>query len=243
MSSSRTSRLLAFAAVPLSLSLAGCDMDVTINGQEGVPLAELDMGGTAPTEILLAASDDVILTKGDTLSIEVEGSDDAKAAVRFVRDGDLLGVTRDGDVWDYDDKATIRVTMPAPSEAVITGSGNIKAETLADTSQISILGSGSFSGANAEITSLDVNIGGSGSVAASGTTERLELNLGGSGSANLSGLKADDAEISIAGSGSVSLQSDGKVEANIMGSGSVKVDGTAKCTENSMGSGSLVCSG
>lgn len=244
MSSSYTSRLFALTTLPLALGLAGCfDMDVTINGQEGVPLSELDMSGAAPTEIVLAASDDVVITKGDTLSIEVEGSEEAKAAVRFVRDGDLLGITRDEALWDDDDKATIRVTMPAPSEAVITGSGNITADALAENSQVSILGSGSFSGADAELTSLDINIGGSGSVTAAGTTERLELNLGGSGSANLSALKADDAEISIAGSGSVSLQSDGKVEANIMGSGSVKVTGTAKCTENAMGSGSLVCSG
>lgn len=251
------------AAVALGLGLTGCIyVDATINGQEGVPLSELDMSGAAPVELLLAGGDNVILSEGDTLEIEVEGSDEAKAAVRFVLDGDLLGVTREEDLWEGYDRATVRVTMPAPREVSITGSGNVQADTLADVAQVSVLGSGDFSAAEAELSALDVNIGGSGtaefgelateileiniggsgSVAAAGSANRLEVSIGGSGGANLSDLKADDAEISIAGSGSVGLQSDGSVEANIMGSGSVSVKGDADCTENAMGSGSLRCS-
>lgn len=264
MSSLPRNRLLALTTLPLALALAGCfDMDVTINGEEGVPLSELDMVGAAPVELVLAGSDNVILTQGDTLSIDVEGSDEAVAALRFVLDEKTLGIMREGDMWDGSDAATIRVTMPAPSEIVITGSGNIEARDLAENADISILGSGDFTGGDAEVNSLEVNIGGSGSakfgtltaqslevtlggsgsVSASGSAERLEVNLGGSGGADLSGFKADDAEISIAGSGSVSLQSDGEVEANILGSGSVSVKGDAKCTENAAGSGSLSCSG
>lgn len=264
MSFSPRNRLLALTTLPLALGLAGCfDVDMRINGEEGVPLSEIDTVGAAPVELVLAGSDDVILTQGDTLTIDVDGSDEAVAAVRFVLDEKTLGISRDSDMWDGSDVATIRVTMPAPSEVVITGSGNIEAQALAEDVDISILGSGNFTGADAELNSLDVTIGGSGSaklgeitaqsvemslggsgsVSASGTTQRLEVNLGGSGGANLSGLKADDAEISLAGSGSVSLQSDGQVEANILGSGSVSVTGDAQCTENAVGSGSLRCSG
>ena len=256
--------LLALTSLPLALGLAGCfDMDVRINGQEGVPLANLDTSGATPVELVLAASDNVILTEGDTLSIDVEGSDEAVAAVRFVIDDNVLGVTREEEFWNESDRATIRITMPAPEEVVITGSGDVQAEGLADNAQVSVMGSGGFTGGDTEVGSLDVNIGGSGSasfgaittdsleiniggsgsVSASGSTDRLEVNMGGSGSADLSGLSAEDAEISIAGSGSVGLRSDGAVEANIMGSGSVNVQGTARCKENSMGSGSLICSG
>jgi len=257
-------RILALTSLPLAFGMSGCwAVDVSINGQEGVPLSELDMAGTAPVELVLSASDNVILTEGDTLSIDVEGSDKAVAAVRFVLDGDTLGVTREEDLWGESDQATIRVTMPVPSEVVITGSGNIEAQGLAENADVSVLGSGSFTGADSALDSLDINlggsgsarfgtltaksielnIGGSGSVYASGTTDRLEVNLGGSGGADLSQLKAEDAEISLAGSGSVSLQSDGEVEANIMGSGGVTVTGDANCTENAMGSGSLRCTG
>ena len=264
MSSHTRNHALALATLPLALGLAGCfDMDMRINGQEGVPLSDIDLNGASPVELVLAASDNVILTQGDTLSIDVEGSDEAVAAVRFIVDDDVLGITREEDLWDENDQATIRVTMPAPREIVITGSGNIQAEGLADNAGVSVLGSGNFTGGDAQVSLLDVNLGGSGSakfgeitaaafeinlggsgsVYASGAAERLEINLAGSGGADLSGLKADDAEVSIAGSGSVNLQSDGAVEANIMGSGSVTVSGDAKCTENAMGSGSLRCSG
>lgn len=256
-------RLLALTSLPLALGLAGCfDMDMTINGEEGVPLSELDMVGAAPVELVLAGSDNVILTRGDTLRIEVEGGDEAVAALRFALDDKTLGIMRDGNIWEGSDAATIRVTMPAPSEIVISGSGNIEAQDLAENADISIQGSGKFTGGDAELNSLEINIGGSGSaefgtltvqavevtlggsgsVSASGKTDRLEVNLGGSGDADFSGLKADDAEISIAGSGSVSLQSEGEVEASIMGSGSVSVKGDAKCTETASGSGSLSCS-
>lgn len=264
MSSSRRSRTLGLAVFPMALGLAGCyNMEVTINGEEGVPLSDLDLGGAAPVELILAASDNVILTEGDTLSIEVEGSDDAKAAVRFVVEDNVLGITREEDFWDEDDQATIRVTMPAPRDVTLTGSGSITAQGLAENADVSVLGSGSYTGGDTEVNSLDITIGGSGSakfssllaerlevtlggsggVKAAGSAESLELTLAGSGSADLAELKADDAEISIAGSGSVTLQSDGTVEANIMGSGSVRVKGDVDCTENAMGSGSLRCSG
>jgi len=208
MSSSPRNRILALASLPLALGVAGCyNIDVTINGEEGVPLSELDTSGASPVELLLAGSDNVILTEGDTLTIDVEGSDGAVAAVRFVIDDDVLGIMREEDLWDENDQATIRVTMPAPREVVITGSGNVEAQGLADDdAQVSILGSDNFTGGDAEVGSLDVNIGGSGSakfgevdadsieinvggsgsVSASGSTNRLEINMGGSGSADLS---------------------------------------------------------
>lgn len=257
--------LALLATLPLTLGLSACfDADVTINGQKGVPLSEIDQSGAAPVELVLAGSDKVVISEGDAFNITVEGSDDAKAAVRFVLDGDLLGITRDEDLWNESDQATIRVTLPAaPKDLVITGSGSMEAASLAKTAQVSILGSGDFTGGEAALDALDVNlagsgsatlgkltassleinIGGSGSVSASGTTDRLELILGGSGGARLDELKADDAEITIAGSGSVGLQSDGAVEASIMGSGSVNVEGTATCTESALGSGSLNCPG
>ncbi|MEL7199399.1 MAG: DUF2807 domain-containing protein [Pseudomonadota bacterium] len=246
----------------LSMGLASCfDVDVTINGEEGVPLSELEMAGAAPTELLLAGSDTIIITEGDELAIDVEGPNEAVEAVRFVLDGDLLGVTREEEFWNLDESATIRITMPSPEDITITGSGNIEAGALTAASDISILGSGSLIAQSAAASDIDVtmggsgsaelgsvqaqkveiSVGGSGSVSMEGTTEELEVNLAGSGGARLADLKADDVQVSVLGSGSAKLQSDGTVEADIMGSGSVSVSGSATCTENAMGSGSLIC--
>ena len=257
-------KTLALLTVPpLTLGLAACfDMDVTINGEKGVPLSEIELTGAAPSGVTLAGSDKVYLTKGDALEITVEGSDEAKEAVRFVLDGNVLGITRDDSFLDDSDQATIRVTLPAaPKELVITGSGSMETQTLAKSAEVSILGSGKFTGGDATVTaldvnlggsgmaslgtltatSLDINIGGSGSVMASGTAKNLSIYVGGSGDADLEDLKADYVEVAIAGSGNARLKSDGVVGASIMGSGNVHVEGTATCEESSMGSGSLNC--
>ena len=62
--------------------------DVEINGQKGVPLADIEMAGAAPTEVVLSSGDTVILTNGDTFNITVEGTD--TESLRFVRDAEVL---------------------------------------------------------------------------------------------------------------------------------------------------------
>lgn len=55
-------------------------------------------------------------------------------------------------------------------------------------------------------------------------------------------LAGTDADVSIAGSGDVSLIASGKVDASIAGSDNVSVAGGAKCTSSTIGSGSISCS-
>lgn len=261
--SSRNPFLLAATALPLALGLAACSgMDGTINGQAGVPLSQVDQGGSAPPELIVAGPDKVIVTQGDTLSIDVEGNDDAVEAVRFVLDENFLGVTREQNSWDYTSAATIRVTMPPLREVSVSGSGGAEVDALARNAEVSLSGSGSFSSGAVDVQTLDIGVSGSGSakfdqitaetieiglsgsggVSGAGSAGRLEASLSGSSSINFAQLKAEDARISVSGSGSVRLQSDGTVVADLSGSGSVRVEGSAQCTENASGSGSLVCS-
>ena len=220
--------------------LAGCDgADIEINGQQGVPLADIEIAGAPPSEVVLSSGDTVILTTGDTFDITVEGTD--TDTLRFVRDTEVIGITREKD-WKGNSTATIRITMPPPKEVVIAGSGTIKAESLAATSEVVIGGSGTVEFGSVAAEKLGINIGGSGTVRGAGTVKRLEVNIGGAGDVEMPGLKADSAEVSIGGSGDVAFASDGDVTANIAGAGDVKVAGAAKCTVNAFGSGTLTCS-
>ena len=228
------------ALLALGVTLAGCDgADIEINGQKGVPLADIEMAGAAPTEVVLSSGDTVILTNGDTFNITVEGTD--TESLRFVRDAEVIGITREKD-WKGGSTATIRITMPPPREVVIAGSGTIKAESLATTSEVSIGGSGLIEFGTVAAETLGINIGGSGTVRGAGTVKKLEVNIGGAGDVEMPSLKADTAEVSIGGSGDVAFASDGEVTANIAGAGDVKVAGAAKCTVNAFGSGTLTCS-
>ncbi len=235
-------KLTPLAALALGTALSGCDgIDIKINGEKGVPLAELDMSGPPPDELVVSGPDKVILTQGDTLDITVDGDNDDADKVRFHRDGDLLGVTRSDSDWGESSAVTINITMPAPREIVIGGSGDVVAATMARDASIAIGGSGNVVVNQIDAERLEVTIGGSGSVSATGTTKRLEMTIGGNGTGKFADLKADDVEISIGGSGNVSLRSDGEVEANIGGSGNIDVIGEATCTLKSFGSGTLNC--
>ena len=234
-----THRFTAFAALAFATTLAGCEgADMEINGQKGVPLAELATMDTPPTEVVLASGDTVILTDGPTFAIKVEGSD--TESLRFVRDAEVIGITRE-DGWNGNAPATIRITMPPPKEVVIAGSGTIRAQSLASEADVSIGGTGTVEFGQVAADKLGINIGGSGTVKGAGSAKRLEVNIGGAGDVALPALKADSAEVSIGGTGDVAFASDGDVTANIAGAGDVKVSGNARCTVNAFGSGTLTC--
>ncbi len=224
--------------VVASIGLSGCFG--SFNDVPGVPLSELDMGASAPTEIALSGPDNVILTVGDKLNVTVEGGTETEN-LRFDLSDDKLRIGREGDGMKGSQPATIRVTMPAPREISLAGSGSIDAPSLASSSEIDIAGSGTVTIAQIKSERLEVSMAGSGDFKAAGQTDRLEVSIAGSGDIDLAALTAENAEISIAGSGDITLASDGVVTATIAGSGDIKVTGNAKCTLKSVGSGTINC--
>lgn len=235
-------QLAPIAVIALSAAVAGCgDMKIDIDGATGVPLAELDMSGDAPTKLVLAGPDKVVLSEGTALDIDVEGDAKAVELVRFTLKEGALIISREGSEWKNAGTAIVRVTMPAPSEIVIAGSGAVEAPAMANSAKILIAGSGEATISSLASSKADVTIAGSGSLVAGGTADHLELNILGSGKAEMADLKVERAGIRVAGSGDASFASDGTVKADIMGSGDVRVIGSATCEINAMGSGTLKC--
>jgi hypothetical protein len=220
---------------------SGRNGEAKVNGKRGLPLDELDLTGEAPAKLILMGGDTIRVTKGKKFKIELEGSDEAKERMRFVLDGDALGVMREHGWNSTGGAVTVHLKMPAPREIVIGGSGTVHVDALAKSAEISIGGSGSVEASAIDCDSVEVSIAGSGDVNAGGRVEHLEISVAGSGNADMPGLKADNVEVSIAGSGNATFASDGTVEANIMGSGNVTVRGDAKCRVKSFGSGTLTC--
>jgi hypothetical protein len=230
-------------AVALAAGVAGCDgMDVSVNGEKGKPLAELDLSGPPPQELVLLGPDEVRVTQGEKLAITVDGDQAAAAKVRFTLKDGTLGVLRESKSFSTGDgKAVVNVTMPAPRSLTMAGSGKILAPAMAKDAQINIAGSGEIENSGLAGDSLDLTIAGSGSYRGAGNVAKLKLNVVGSGAAAMDALKVDSADLTIAGSGNAAFASDGEVKAQIMGSGSVTVRGRAKCTVEAMGSGKLTC--
>lgn len=228
------------AAMAVMGAMAGCNGDISINGEEGVPLSELDTSGDAPTEIALMGPDRVTLTEGDTLVIEPSGNADEIEKLRFVLKDGTLGIHRENGSRN-NTAVDIAVTMPAPEKIVIAGSGSITADKLAKDAEIAIMGSGKAVAREVDSDELEVKIAGSGQIEAEGNARELELKIAGSGSGKMAGLKVEDANVDIVGSGDAVFASDGTVKAKAVGSGTVTVRGSAKCTIKSVGSGTLNC--
>lgn len=230
----------AIAAMAVMGAVAGCNADIKFNGEEGVPLADLDTGGEAPTEFALMGPDRVTLTEGDSLIIEPSGNADEIEKLRFVLKDGALGIHRDNESRN-NTAVDIAITMPAPTKIAIMGSGSVTSGKLAREAEVAIMGSGSADTRNVDSDRLDVKIAGSGDYAASGSVRALKLKIAGSGSGDMGELRAETAEVDIAGSGSATFASDGSVDAKVVGSGDVTVRGSAKCTIKSVGSGTLNC--
>lgn len=228
-------------AMAMAGGLAGCDgATVTLNGDEGKKLSELDLTGPAPTELALFGPDAVEVTPGDRLAITVDGDPDAVAQLRFTLKDGTLGILR-ANGSDGRKTATVRVTMPAPRDVAMMGSGTIKTAALGRDAKVVIAGSGTVETQGLGGGKLDVTMPGSGAMRAAGDVDALDLTILGSGNAQLDAVRTPKAKVTIAGSGGAAFLSDGDVDATIMGSGTVTVKGRARCTVSAMGSGKLIC--
>lgn len=233
------------AAIGLATALSGCNADVNIGGEKGVPLDQLDLTGDAPKHVILAGPDKVIVTSGKTFRISVDGDDEIVDRLRFTHADGELGVLRESGDWsDWSSKdgyATVNVTLPRLEAVTIAGSGSVEAASLTGDAEINLVGSGNAKISKVSADKMELTVAASGNLEAVGTAKELKISIAGSGQANMPELSTDEAEVSIMGSGSASFASDGEVSASIMGSGNVRVIGRAKCEVNSMGSGSVVC--
>lgn len=230
---------VAMAAVMSS----GCHGTINIDGEEGSKLADLDMSGTAPDELELAGPDEVRVTQGAKLAITVDGDPATAATMRFTLKHGKLGIKRENSFnWHDNDKTVVvNVTMPAPKEVTLAGSGKVIAATLAKDAEITIAGSGDVESDAIAADSLKLTVAGSGNFRGAGNARKFDLNIAGSGSIAAGALRVDTAKVTIAGSGDATFASDGDVDATIMGSGEVRVKGRARCKVTSMGSGKLIC--
>ncbi|MXP10862.1 head GIN domain-containing protein [Pseudoblastomonas halimionae] len=228
------------AAMVAAGGLGGCTSSISFGDDDGVPLAELDTSGNAPTEIVLAGPDRVSLSEGDTLVIEPSGDAEEVAKLRFVLEDGKLAIHRDN-ATSVATPVSIAVTMPAPEKITIAGSGSVTTGRVAKEAEVKIAGSGKAHLQGIDSDELEIAIAGSGQIEAEGTARELELKIAGSGSGKMAGLKVENADVDIVGSGNATFASDGTVKAKAVGSGDVTVRGSAKCTIKAVGSGSLTC--
>ncbi|HXR52470.1 MAG TPA: head GIN domain-containing protein [Steroidobacteraceae bacterium] len=75
---------------------------------------------------------------------------------------------------------------------------------------------------------LALTLGGAGTLRASGQVGAMDVRLGGAGKMELAGLRADDASVSVNGTGSIEVQVTGQLEATVNGVGSITYAGNPR---------------
>lgn len=192
--------------------------------------------------IKLLGSMDVTLIKSDKTSVEVEADENIMPYIEtYVEDGNLVIKMKDNISINSHHDINVRVSCSQIKSLRIAGSGNINGEgkfTSDDAMDIEVVASGNLK-LDLNAPSVKVGVVASGNADLSGETKSIDISNTASGNVNASELKAEDAKVSITGSGEVHVYASVKLDASIMGSGNISYKGGAAVTQKILGSGEI----
>lgn len=177
---------------------------------------------------------EVTYTQGATATVTVSGPQSLVGRVR-IDGGRLYLIPGDDPVksihlsYDHgrldatgpDTQLHVTITAPSVTSFAVSGSAGLSVH---DYNQ----------------PALDIALNGSGAVDADGKTSALKLEQNGSGAVDLSSLTAQDADISVSGSGDAEIHATGKTQVGISGSGTVALTSKpSSLTTSISGSGTV----
>lgn len=227
-------------ALVAAIALASCmDMGERVNGNGNIKSETRHVNNAS--KIRLMGDMDVIVDPGPT-SVRVELDDNViPYIVTSLEDGWLEIRTKENTSIHSSKGIKVYITTPNITDLDATGSGDIKCNqrfSTDNTMSFVVTGSGDI---NADINApkIAAQISGSGNLHISGETKDVSINIAGSGNYDGPQLKAENADVSISGSGDADLFADGKLKASVVGSGNIKYKGNASVEKQIVGSGTV----
>ncbi|MDQ6813057.1 MAG: DUF2807 domain-containing protein [Bacteroidota bacterium] len=229
-----------FYLAMLALLLSSCvDMGERIKGNGNIKSENRTVGKAE--KIKVAGDMDVYIDQGPT-SVKVEGDENILRYIETLSNDEWFEIrTKDNVNISTEKPVKVYVTTPNITDLKITGSGNITCNQKFSTdnnTSFNITGSGDIITA-INAPKVEAHISGSGNLHISGETKNVEIHISGSGNYDGPDLKAENADVSIAGSGDAELFADNKLKASVAGSGNVKYKGNATVDSHIAGSGSV----
>ena len=215
------------ALVFLALLLINCSKGQVVVGSSNIISQEKQLSVYDRIEVL--GSYDVIFTDGEVGKIKIKAPDNILPLIQTeVSDGLLRIGTGKG---RYKVKEPIIIYVPVDSrlkQVDIKGSADIYTEKNLETKvlEVDVYGSGDVR-LQVDTSSLALKIDGSGDIRVGGKTDNLSININGSGDVEVPNLKAEKAIINI-NSGDVSAYVTKDVDISIAGSGDVTIKGNPK---------------
>ena len=191
-----------------------------------------------------SGSFDVKITMGNKENLRLEGDEDVIKEIETVVENGILKIrnkNRNGWKWNSTKgKVTIYVNAKTLNSITQSGSGDMDISGLVKAGRLTtnLSGSGSIS-LTADADEYLGSISGSGEIEVKGKADRATVKLSGSGDFEGKGLKTQEADIRISGSGNASISADKNLDAAVSGSGNIRYSGNAQVSKTKSGSGSI----
>lgn len=217
------------------------------NSEEARTTAQREFDVTSFDRVMLAGSQNVVVSVGTAPSVRAEG--DAEAMERLtieVEDGQLRIGSRRSSTWGWTGGrgrgVTVHVTVPSLKAALIAGSGDMRIDRVEGPRfDAAIAGSGDLEVAGVQVEQARFSVTGSGNMRATGRAASTAVSIAGSGDIDVAGVDSGEAEVRVMGSGDVKVRATRTASVTVMGSGDVDVTGGARCTTTKRGSGDVRC--
>ena len=192
--------------------------------------------------IKLAGSYDVEMTQGPVTSVKVEADENIIPYIITREEGGYLVIkSRNNVSFSSEHNIKIYITTNKLEKLHLAGSGNIIGKnkfTGGNKLELKIAGSGDIK-MDVNTPDIEADIAGSGSITLSGETKDERIKISGVGDYNADQLKAESANIKIAGSGNVKVFADMNLDVSIAGVGSVYYKGAPSIKQHIAGSGEV----
>lgn len=212
-------------------------------------------------KIILAVPARLVLTQGDSESMEISAEENLMAYIHSkVENGVLSIYVEENTNIMPTEEILIRLSAKDISAVTISGSGKITSEALSakelsfqingsgefivdqiDAEQLhaNINGSGKMRLDKINATNTRLSIDGSGKYIVAGQSDTVELLVNGSGRIQAQNLESEQAQASINGSGNIAVWASEQLTARITGSGEITYRGQADVATVINGSGSI----
>jgi Putative auto-transporter adhesin, head GIN domain len=185
---------------------------------------------------------EIFLEQGQVEALTLEGDADVLARIKSeVSDGRLVIKPKSWlDFLWFRQRIKVHLVMKEIHEIKISGSANLQGSSLI-TSRLAleVSGSADVDVDRLETENLDVNISGTGQFEAAGRATRQHLHISGSGKYEAWGLDSQDAEISVSGSGRITLKVQNSLNVRVSGSAEVRYLGNPQISQHISGSANV----
>lgn len=254
----RIIKLVTALALLSLMALTSCDQALICTPGEGA-LETRTMTIDDFNGITLASNATVYLTQDSVQSVSITAQSNLIDILKTDVSNQIWKIDFQGCITDYED---IEIHISAPDlrqvkisgagdiigqtpfdvddmDLIISGSGDIAMEVMADHVLAKISGSGNI-GMDMDVTSLESKINGAGDLSFTGVAQSHDASISGSGSIKAFDLASDAVTVSVSGAGNTEVSAAQTLDVSINGSGNVSYKGSPSLNVSIKGAGKVI---